>query len=143
MARKSRPDAYKDPDAYRFRDDRYPGHDDEASEPEARFSHNTKLSQITVPTANDCNAIATFALTAGLIEQPQAEGVARTLMRSFQASPTGCRITTPSHFRFSPMAYTPAALRAVAVMIDAATHGHEDPAILSQRILAAILSATS
>jgi hypothetical protein len=142
MARKSRPDAYTDPDAYRFRDDWYPNHDDDASYQEAQARKTAALSQIMVPTPNDCNAIATFAVLAGLITQAQAAGVSRTLMRSFQASPTGCRRTTTDQYAYTPTHYTPAALRAAAMMIDAATHGHEDPTILSQRVLAAILSTS-
>jgi hypothetical protein len=140
MARRSRADAYADPDAYRFRDD-LPSPDDDYND-HMTFKKQM-LTQVMVPTPNDCNAIAHFAVTAGLIELRQAEGCARTLMRSFQASPTGCKVTTPATtFTFQPITYTAPMLRAVAVMIDAATNGHEDPTIQSQRIIAAILAAT-
>jgi hypothetical protein len=92
--------------------------------------------------ADDCCAIATWAITTGLITNAQAPGVARTLLRSYRASPS-FRFAPedgPTTFAFRPVGYDRAKLRAVAIRISAATHGHEDPTILSQRVLHAVLS---
>jgi hypothetical protein len=91
--------------------------------------------------ADDCCAIATIAVAAGMITNAQAPGVARTLMRSYRASPT-FRFDPedgPSTFAYRPTTYDRKRLRAVAVRISAATYGHEDPSILSQQVLQAVL----
>ena len=90
---------------------------------------------------DDCCAIATLAVTAGMITNFQALGVARTLMRSYRASPS-FRFDPedgPAAFAYRPTTYDRKRLRAVAVRISAATYGHEDPNILSQQILQAVL----
>lgn len=94
------------------------------------------------PTIDDVCAIATTAVAAGLITAGQAEGIARTLMRSYRAAPTVLRASTPTHFAYRAVRYDNARLRAAAIAISAATYGHEDPTILSQTVLAAILEAT-
>ena len=94
------------------------------------------------PSIDDVCAIATTAVAAGLIAGLQAEGVARTLMRSYRAAPTALRDSTPLHFTYRTVRYDNARLRAAAITISAATYGHEDPTILSQTVLAAILEAT-
>ena len=63
-------------------------------------------------------------------------------MRSYRAAPTSLRASTPTHFAYRAVRYDNARLRAAAVSISAATYGHEDPTILSQTVLAAILEAT-
>ena len=91
--------------------------------------------------ADDCCAIATIAVAAGMITNAQSPGVARTLMRSYRASPS-FRFDPedgPAAFAYRPTTYDRKRLRAVAVRIGAATFGHEDPNILSQQILQAVL----
>ena len=91
--------------------------------------------------ADDCCALATIAAAAGMITNAQAPGVARTLMRSYRASPS-FRFDPedgPSTFAYRPTVNDRKRLRAVAVRISAATHGHEDPSILSQQVLQAVL----
>ena len=91
--------------------------------------------------ADDCCALATLAVTAGMISNAQAPGVARTLLRSYRASPSfrfdpeDCRTT----FASRAVSYDRKALRAVAVRICVATYGNEDPTILSQKVLQAVL----
>ena len=91
--------------------------------------------------ADDCCAIATIAVAAGMITNAQAPGVARTLMRSYRAS-LSFRFDPedgPATFAYRPTNYDRKRLRAVAVRISAATYGHEDPSILSQQVLQAVL----
>ena len=91
--------------------------------------------------ADDCCALATLAVAAGMISNAQAPGVARTLLRSYRASPS-FRFDPedgPTTFAFRAITYDRKKLRAVAVRISAATYGHEDPAILSQKMLQAVL----
>ncbi len=92
-------------------------------------------------TADDCCAIATIAVAAGMITNMQAPGVSRTLMRSYRASPS-FRFDPedgPATFAYRPTIYSAKRLRAVAVRISAATYGNEDPSILSQQVLQAVL----
>ena len=91
--------------------------------------------------ADDCCALATIAVAAGMITNVQAPGVARTLLRSYRASPS-FRFEPedgPTTFAYRPVTYDRKRLRAVAVRISAATYGHEDPSILSQQVLQAVL----
>jgi len=91
--------------------------------------------------ADDCCALATIAVAAGMITNIQAPGVARTLMRSDRASPS-FRFGPedgPAAFAYRPTTYDRKRLRAVAVRFSAATFGHEDPNILSQQVLQAVL----
>ena len=91
--------------------------------------------------ADDCSAIATVAAAAGMITNAQAPGVARTLMRSYRASPS-FRFEPedgPAEFAYRPMTYERKRLRAVAVRISVATYGHEEPGILSQQVIQAVL----
>ena len=91
--------------------------------------------------ADDCCALATLAVAACIISNAQAPGVARTLLRSYRASPN-VRFDPedgPTTFAFRAVTYDRKTLRAVAVRISAATYGHEDPAILSQQLLQAVL----
>ena len=91
--------------------------------------------------ADDCCALATLAVAAGMISNAQAPGVARTLLRSYRASPS-FRFDPedgPTTFAFRPVTYDRKKLRAVAVRISASTYGREDPAILSQHVLQAVL----
>jgi hypothetical protein len=91
--------------------------------------------------ADDCCAIATIAVAAGMNTNAQAPGVARMLMRSYRASPS-FRFEPedgPTTFAYRPTTYDRKHLRAVAVRISAATYGHEDPSLLSQQILQAVL----
>ena len=91
--------------------------------------------------ADDCCVIATIAVAAKMITNAQAPGVARTLMRSYRASPS-FRFDPedgPATFAYRPTTYDRKRLRAVAVRISAATYGHEDPNILSQQVLQAVL----
>jgi hypothetical protein len=91
--------------------------------------------------ADDCCAIATIAVAAGMITNVQAPGVARTLMRSYRASPS-FRFDPedgPAAFAYRPTTYDRKRLRAVALRISAATYGHEDPNILAGQVLQALL----
>lgn len=91
--------------------------------------------------ADDCCAIATIAVAAGMINNAQAPGVARTLMRSYRASPS-FRFDPedgPATFPFRPVTYDRKRLRAVAVRISAAAYGHEDPTILASQVLQTVL----
>ena len=93
--------------------------------------------------ADDCCAIATIAVAAGAITNAQAPGVARTLMRSYRASPS-FRFDPedgPSTFAYQPITSDRKRLRAVAVRISAATYGHEEPHILAQQVLQAVLDS--
>jgi hypothetical protein len=95
--------------------------------------------------ADDCCAIATIAVAANMITNVQAPGVARTLMRSYRASPS-FRFDPedgPAAFAYRPTTYDRKRLRAVAVRISAATYGHEDPSILSQQVLQAVLDGVT
>ena len=96
-------------------------------------------------TARDFCAIATIAVRAGLIPEAHAQGVARTLLRSYRSSPTfrdDPNDVTPIHMAYAPTSYDATRLRAAAITLSAACHGHEDPAIQSQQVLAAVLAAT-
>ena len=76
--------------------------------------------------ADDCCAIATIAVAAGMITNAQAPGVARTLMRCYRAS-LSFRFDPedgPATFAYRPTNYDRKRLRAVAVRISAATYGH-------------------
>ena len=91
--------------------------------------------------ADDCCALATIAVAAGMITNVQAPGVARTLLRSYRASPS-FRFDPedgPTTFAYRPVIYDRKRLRAVAVRISAATYGHEVSSILSQQVLQAVL----
>jgi hypothetical protein len=91
--------------------------------------------------ADDCCAIATIAVVAGVITNAQAPGVARTLLRSYRASPS-FRFDPedgPAEFAYRPTTYDHKRLRAVAVRISAAIYGHEDPSILASQVLQAVL----
>ena len=91
--------------------------------------------------ADDCCAIATIAVAAGMITNAQAPGVARTLMRSYRASPS-FRFDPedgPATFAYRPNTYDRKHLRAVAVRISAATYGHEEPSILASQVLQAVI----
>ena len=91
--------------------------------------------------ADDCCALATIAVAAGMITNVQAPGVARTLMRSYRASPS-FRFDPedgPSTFAYRPTTYDRKRLRAVAVRISAATYGHEEPSILASQVLQAVI----
>ena len=95
--------------------------------------------------ADDCCAIATIAVAANMITNAQAPGVARTLMRSYRASPS-FRFDPedgPTTFAFRPTTYDRKRLRAVAVRISAATYGHEDPSILASQVLQAVLDGVT
>ena len=95
--------------------------------------------------ADDCCAIATIAVAANMITNAQAPGVARTLMRSYRASPS-FRFDPedgPSTFAYRPITYDRKRLRAVAMRISAATYGNEDPSILSQQVLQAMLNGVT
>ena len=95
--------------------------------------------------ADDCCAIATIAVTAGMITNTQAPGVARTLMRSYRASPS-FRFDPedgPAEFAYRPTTYDRKRLLAVAVRISAATYGHEDPNILASQVLQAVLDGVT
>ena len=95
--------------------------------------------------ADDCCAIATIAVAAGMITNAQAPGVARTLMRSYRASPS-FRFDpedVPATFAYRPTTYDRKRLRAVAVRISAATFGHEDPSILASQVLQAVLDGVT
>ena len=103
----------------------------------ARISRSSELPL----SADDCCAIATIAVAAGMITNAQAPGVARTLMRSYRASPSFQFDPEdgPSTFAYRPTTYDRKRLRSVAMRISAATFGHEDPSILSQQVLQAVL----
>ena len=91
--------------------------------------------------ADDCCALATVAVVTSKIANAQAPGVARTLLRSYRAAPS-FRFAPedgPTTFAYRPVTYDRVKLRAVAVRISAAIYGHEDPTILSQRVLQAVL----
>lgn len=91
--------------------------------------------------ADDCCALATIAVAAGMITNAQAPGVARTLLRGYRASPS-FRFEPedgPTTFAYRPVTYDRKRLRAVAVRISAATYGHEDPSILASQVLQAVL----
>ena len=91
--------------------------------------------------ADDCCAIATIAVAAGMITNAQAPGVARTLMRSYRAS-LSFRFDPedgPTTFAYRPTTYDRKRLRAVAVRISAATFGQENPCILALQVLQAVL----
>ena len=95
--------------------------------------------------ADDCCAIATIAVAANMITNVQAPGVARTLMRSYRASPS-FRFDPeegPTTFAYRPTAYDRKRLRAVAVRISAATYGHEDPHLLASQVLQAVLDGVT
>ncbi len=94
--------------------------------------------------ADDCCAIATMAVAARIITNTQAPGVARTLLRSYRASPS-FRFDPedgPTTFAYRPVTYDRKRLRAVAVRISTATYGYEDPSIISQQVLQAVLDGT-
>ena len=96
-------------------------------------------------TAQDFCAIATVAVRAGLIPETHAQGVARTLLRTYRQSPTfrdDPNDVTPIHMAYRPVIYDANRLRAAAITLSAACHGHEDPTIQSQQVLAAVLAAT-
>jgi hypothetical protein len=95
--------------------------------------------------ADDCCALATIAVAAGTITNVQAPGVARTLMHSYRASPS-FRFDPedgPATFAYRPVTYDRKRLRAVAVRISVATYGNEDPGILSQQVLQAVLDGVT
>ena len=95
--------------------------------------------------ADDCCAIATIAVAANMITNAQAPGVARTLMRSYRASPS-FRFDPEdgsSTFAYRPIMYDRKRLRAVAMRISAATYGHEDPSILASQVLQAVLDGVT
>jgi hypothetical protein len=95
--------------------------------------------------AEDCCAIATIAVATSMITNVQAPGVARTLMRSYRAS-LSFRFDPedgPAAFTYRPTTFDRKRLRAVAVRISAATYGHEDPSILSQQVLQAVLDGVT
>ncbi len=95
-------------------------------------------------TADDFCAIATVGVAAAIIAQPQALGVARTLLRSYRASPLpqADRLATPHDFAWRAVHISAAELRAIALRIHVATL-HEDQRIISQIVLNAVVGGTA
>ena len=74
------------------------------------------------PTAQDFCALATFAVSKGLIAAKQAQPVARELCRAYRASLT-CHLmqdAAPQYISYRPAHYTHAELRVAAHLLEAA-----------------------
>ena len=77
------------------------------------------------PTAQDFCALATFAVSNGLITAGQAQPVARELARAYRASLTWqlSRDPAPEMLRYSPTHYSKAQLLIAAYLLEAAFTG--------------------